>query len=185
MVILKCFCQLPSIFSRLTGTLMRSIGACCLIHSQPLFKPNMWPTGFSLPVFFFFGGGHFFERLPGRWKSNGWDRRCFLFIQIAWWIYPGGRVWAGLDSSQNVERDLGDNRCLEPKKPDFSQMLMVQNFRVLHHSICSEKNSHHYIWLFAGLFDTSQVVIAGYLNYQHSSPEKDPSGISNYHGFGP
>ena len=89
----------------------------------------------------------------------------------------------GLDSRQNVERDLGDNRCLEPKKPDFSQMLMVQNFRVLHHSICSEKNSHHYIWLFAGSFDTSQVVIAGYLNYQHSSPEKDPSGISNHHGF--
>lgn len=38
---------------------MRSIGACCLIHSQPLFKPNMWPTGFSLPVFFFLGGGIF------------------------------------------------------------------------------------------------------------------------------
>ena len=28
-----------------------------------------------------------------------------------------------------------------------------------------KKNSHHYIWLFAGLFDTSQVVIAGYLNW--------------------
>ena len=139
----------PSIFSCATSEMV------VWFTGKPLFKPKMWPTGFSLPCFFF-GGGHFCRRLPGRWKSNGWDRRCFLFIQIAWWIYPGGRVWAGLDHVQTWRGTWVFFRCLEPKKPDFSQMLMVQNFRVLHHSICSEKNSHHYIWLFA--FDTLQVV---------------------------
>lgn len=105
---------------------------------KPRFKANMWPTGFSNAVFFL--GGHFFERLPGRWKSNGWDRRCFLFIQIAWWIYPGGRVIHRPWSRQNVERDLGCFQVLGTKKKDFSQMLMVQNFRFfLHHFNCSEK----------------------------------------------
>lgn len=48
-------------------------------------------------------------------------------------------------------------RCLEPKKPDFWQMLMVQNFRVLHHSICSEKKLSPlhlticgFVWYIAG-----------------------------------
>lgn len=137
MVILKCFCQLPSIFfTTYRNFNALSIGDGCLIHRK-----------------------NHFRRLPGRWKSNGWDRRCFLFIQIAWWIYPGGRVLHRPWSRQNVERDLGDNlRCLEPIKARFFTDVDGSEFQVffLHHSICSEKNSHHYlticgfVWYIAG-----------------------------------